>query len=526
MAAVQRKKNEVAGLKAKNEQLSAKADLLTLAERISSLGTWEYFLDSKIITWSEELHRIYGVEYNGAPLSIELSEQLVAPEYREKVAKEVQSAIHNNTTFAVEYQIMQPSGTRRYVLGQGFYIEKENKLVGTIQDITLQKEAVLKLKINETLLREAEMVSHNGSWEWVDGKEFMLWSDEMYNIHGFLPHSVFVGFSWYVALVHKDDRAGFLENFHQAKDSKKPFKINYRIVRPSGDVRHVLSTAEYKKIGLNDFAYIGNTQDITALRQTQVQLEEKVIELNRSNQDLEQFAYVASHDLQEPLRKIQAFGERLKERFDGQLKEEAQDYLDRMCNAAERMRILINDLLAFSKTTREQKNFIPVSLSELIGNVLHELDYVIELKRATIQVRSRLELEGIPTQLKQLFQNLIGNALKFSRPDIPPEIHIRASARYGHELAFNGVYPNQLYGLIEVEDNGIGFEEEDAGKIFDIFHRLHPRSEYSGTGIGLAICKKIIDNHSGFINARGKPGKGAIFTVILPMRQIKSNYRS
>ncbi|WP_285060588.1 sensor histidine kinase [Pedobacter ginsengisoli] len=521
MAAVRRMKNEVAGLRKQNETLSARAELLGLAERISNLGTWELFPGSKTVRWSEELYNIYGFKDKCIELSAELNEQVIAPEYRDKVAKELRSAISNQTTFAVEYQIIQPDGTRRYVLGQGFYIEKDDKLVGTIQDITQQKDAIFKLKINETLLREAEMVSHSGSWEWVDGKEFVLWSDEMYNIHGFLPHSVFVNFAFYQGLVHEEDLHEFLKNFFKARENKAPFKINYRIVRPSGEVRHVLSTAEYKKIGLNNFAYIGNTQDVTELRKAQVQLEEKVTELNRSNQDLEQFAYVASHDLQEPLRKIQAFGDKLKDKYLAHLPPEALDYLERMRNAAERMRALINDLLTFSRATRDHKNFIATDLAELINGTIRELDFSIGISRAAIRVTVDLDADAIPSQLQQLFQNLIANALKFTDAEIPPEIEITGYAKYGHELSIAEARPNQLYSVIEIKDNGIGFEEEEAKKIFDIFHRLHSRNEYSGTGIGLAICKKIVENHSGFILANSEPGNGAVFTVILPKRQIK-----
>jgi PAS domain S-box-containing protein len=521
MAAVRRVRNEMTRLHQHNETLAARAELLGLAESISNLGTWEFFIRSKTVRWSDELYNIYGFKDKNIKPGVELNEQVIAPEYRDKVAKELQSAISNQTTFAVEYQIIQPDGTRRYVLGQGFYIEKEDKLVGTIQDITQQKDAIFKLKINETLLREAEMVSHSGSWEWVDGKEFVLWSDEMYNIHGFLPHSVFVNFAFYQGLVHEDDLQEFLKSFLTARENKAPYKINYRIVRPSGEIRHVLSTAEYKKIGLNNFAYIGNTQDVTELRKAQVQLEEKVIELNRSNLDLEQFAYVASHDLQEPLRKIQAFGEKLQDNYLTHLPADAQDYLERMRAAAERMRALINDLLTFSRATRDHKNFVRIDLGDLLSKTIKELDFTIDLKQAKVMVSIDLDADGIPSQLAQLFQNLLANALKFTPADISPEIEVTGYTKYGHELPVAGTRANQLYSVIEIKDNGIGFEEEDSEKIFDIFHRLHSRAEYSGTGIGLAICKKIAENHSGFILASSAPGNGAVFKLILPKKQVK-----
>jgi len=516
-------RDEVAALQKQNKYLLERVEVLNLAERITHLGSWEIFVVSGQVKWSEELYKVYGFKNDDFLPDIHINEQVIAPEYREKVSKELKSAIDNKTSFAVEYQIIQPSGKRKYVLGQGFYIEGEDKLVGTIQDITELKEAVLKLKINESLLREAEMVSHSGSWEWMDGKEFILWSDEMYNIHGFLPHSVFVNFAFYKRLVHEDDLQLFMDNFYKAKKDKISFKINYRIVLPSGEIRHVLTTAEHKRIGLNDnYAYIGNTQDVTQLREAQVQLEEKVVELNRSNQDLEQFAYVASHDLQEPLRKIQAFGDRLKDKYGEQMNAEAQDYIGRMRGASERMRALIDDLLAFSKLTRGSKSYSKLKLGDVVRKTLSDLDFTIELKKAIVDIDfEEDEIEGVESQLVQLFQNLIGNSLKFTSQNEVPNISIFGTTKYGHELNIAEINKNQLYCVVKVKDNGIGFETEDALKIFDIFHRLHSRVDYEGTGIGLAICKRIADNHSGFIFAESKPGEETAFVVILPKKQNK-----
>lgn len=523
MSVVRGLRDEVAALQNQNKYLLERVEVLNLAERITHLGSWEIFVESGQVKWSEELYKVYGFKNDDFLPDTHINEQVVAPEYREKVSKELRSAIANKTSFAVEYQIVQPSGARKYVLGQGFYVEGEDKLVGTIQDITELKEAVLKLRINESLLREAEMVSHSGSWEWIDGKEFILWSDEMYNIHGFLPHSVFVNFSFYKGLVHEDDLQLFMENFYKAKKEKISFKINYRIVLPSGEIRHVLTTAEHKRIGLNDnHAYIGNTQDVTQLREAQVQLEEKVVELNRSNQDLEQFAYVASHDLQEPLRKIQAFGDRLKDKYGEQMNAEAQDYISRMRSASERMRALIDDLLAFSKLTRGNKSFSKLKLGDIVRKTLSDLDFTIELKKALVTIDFEAdEIEGVESQLMQLFQNLIGNSLKFTNQNEVPGIAISCATKYGYEMNIPEINKNQLYCVVEVKDNGIGFETEDALKIFDIFHRLHSRVDYEGTGIGLAICKRITDNHSGFIFAESKPGEGATFVVILPKKQNK-----
>jgi PAS domain S-box-containing protein len=517
-------KHGIAGLHNDNSQLLAKTQLHELAEQITHIGTWEFFVDTQALNWSDELYRIYGYDKSKTYPDKALNDRLVAPEYREKVSKAIEAAIQSKSGFAVEYQIIQPLGLRKYILGQGSFVEHQNKLVGAIQDITELKEAVLKLKINETLLREAEKVSHSGSWEWIEGKDYILWSDEMYNIHGLFPHSVAMSLGEYENLVHEDDVKEVFSQLRQAHTSKGSLRINYRIVRPSGEVRHVLSSAEYKRIGINDnFAYIGTTQDVTELREAQVQLEEKISALNRSNQDLEQFAYVASHDLQEPLRKIQAFGGKLRDRHAAQLNEEGLDYLARMNQAAERMRTLINDLLTFSKATRDGKRFTLLNVGELIRKTVQEMDYTIEQKSAVVDIDAEISVPGVQAQLHQLFQNLIGNALKFTVPGTLPHIRISACTAMGAQLQLTEVVPGQSYAVIEIADNGIGFDRDDSERIFDLFHRQHARSAYEGTGIGLAICKKIVSYHNGFIYADSRPGSGAVFTVVLPKKQTKAH---
>ncbi|RWU07499.1 PAS domain-containing protein [Pedobacter chitinilyticus] len=493
--------------------------LLANAEKISKLGSWELDIRNNSYKWSDELYRIYGFEGNSFQPTHAIAQQVVVPEYSKKLSKELSNAVKNKTSFAAEYQIMQPDGAKRYVLNQGYFSGKEHKLVGTIQDITELKEATLKLRKNETLLREGEAVSHNGSWEWHSNQEYIFWSDEMFNIHGYLPHSTIVTLSSYFNFVHPEDAQELKKTFAEARKNKTSFKASYRIIRPSGEIRHVSTTAKLKEdeIG-NGYAYLGNTQDVTQLKETQRKLEEKINELNVSNKDLEQFAYVASHDLQEPLRKIRAFGDRLKTRFTEQVDEEGKDYINRMQNAAERMQILIDDLLAFSKVARQTKAFETVDLNQLISKVLQDLDYTIESAHAKVSLTVNEKVEGIAPQLAQVFQNIISNSLKFTKPNTQPQIEITSQTLMGSNLPVAGAVANTSYCVIKITDNGIGFDESYAGKIFDLFQRLHSRTEYKGTGIGLAICKKIVENHSGFIFAKSIEGEGASFFIILPLK--------
>lgn len=189
-----------------------------------------------------------------------------------------------------------------------------------------------------------------------------------------------------------------------------------------------------------------------------------------------------------------------------------------MQNAAERMQTLIDDLLAFSKVTREAKEFHPVDLHELFTKVLSDLDYTIDQANAQVSLSVGEKVDGIASQLAQVFQNIISNSLKFVRPNVQPQINISSKILFGNAIPVAGIVPHLSYCLIEISDNGIGFDEGYAKKIFDLFQRLHARTEYKGTGIGLAICKKIVENHSGFIFAKSKEGEGASFFIVLPIK--------
>ncbi len=254
-------------------------------------------------------------------------------------------------------------------------------------------------------------------------------------------------------------------------------------------------------------------------RLTQIDLEKKVEALNRSNAELEQFAYVASHDLQEPLRKIRAFADRLLMRQREQLTEDGQAMLDKIANAAERMQGLINDLLTFSRMVSRTDKLQTVSLNEVVDEVKSDLSEVIAERQVSIDVQSLPTLQGYPSQIRQLFLNLLSNALKFTRADVLPVIQITYRKVEGSEIVTldSDLKKEQSYHRIQIIDNGIGFEPEYAEKIFVIFQRLHAKSAYGGTGIGLAICRRVVTNHEGYILAEGKPGEGAIFTIYLPI---------
>lgn len=230
--------------------------------------------------------------------------------------------------------------------------------------------------------------------------------------------------------------------------------------------------------------------------------------LEQSNKALEHFAFIASHDLQEPLRKVTAFGSRLAESYKGVLDERGQDYLDRMVKAAARMRVLIDDLLAYSRITTKGNPFVPVDLAQTAREVLGDLEPRIQATKGTVDVAPLPTVVADAIQMRQLLQNLIGNALKYHKEGEAPHVRVTAEA------------PSSFRVRLHVADNGIGFEQEQAERIFLPFQRLHGRdSKYDGTGIGLAIVQRIVERHGGTVKATASPGAGATFTVDLPVRQ-------
>lgn len=236
--------------------------------------------------------------------------------------------------------------------------------------------------------------------------------------------------------------------------------------------------------------------------------------LQISNGELEQFASVASHDLQEPLRKIQAFGDRLYTRFGDDLGDQGHEYLERILASAARMRRLIDDLLSFSRVSTKAQPFIPTDLTTVAYEVVSDLEGRLHETGGRVELRKLPTLEADPLQMRQVLQNLIANGLKFHRPDVPPVVQVSSRLLSGR----NGNGQPEPMCEIAVEDNGIGFEETYLDRIFEVFQRLHGRGEYEGTGMGLAICRKIVERHGGQITAKSLPGKGSTFLVTLPVR--------
>ncbi|MCD6384552.1 PAS domain S-box protein [Candidatus Sumerlaeota bacterium] len=301
------------------------------------------------------------------------------------------------------------------------------------------------------------------------------------------------------------------------------YRVDLKIITPQGEEKWLSDYSiniRDEKTGEATYS-LGILQDITERKRIEEELIQRAKALERSNTELEQFAYIASHDLQEPLRKIQSFGDRLKDICFEELTEQGRDYLMRMLNATHRMRRLIQDLLAFSRVTTQGRQFVAVNLNKILQDVISDLEVQIQETGANVEVAELPTIDADPTLMRELFQNLIGNALKFRRPDVTPRVRVYSQPLLQNKDEEKIGAENVKYYQIFVEDNGIGFDEKYLDRIFLPFQRLYGRGKYEGTGIGLALCRKIVDCHNGQITAKSKPAQGTTFIVILPVHQHK-----
>jgi signal transduction histidine kinase len=395
-------------------------------------------------------------------------------------------------------------------------LEKELEKERSNLELKVQ-ERTKELLESERKLIEAQRIAHLGNWE-LDLKTNKLWfSDEVYNIFEFNPEEFTLGLDFQKLeitydillnmIVHPDDRDLLDKAFKDALNGENKYDIDHRILLPDGKERIIHEQAEliYDGDG-NPIKMSGTTQDITDHKRTEKRLKELIEELKRSNEELKQFAYVASHDLQEPLRTIASFTQLLERRYKGKLDSDADEFMDYIVEAAKRMQNLINDLLQYSKVMKDKCEFKSVDMEIVLKETLFNLRGAIKETNAEITHDPLPEVIGDKNQLIQLFQNIIGNSLKFRKENEPLRIHISAEKNAQEDKY-----------VFSVQDNGIGMEQQYTDRIFKIFQRLHTMDEYDGTGIGLAISKRIIEMHDGEIWVESSPGKGSTFYFTLPL---------
>jgi len=417
-------------------------------------------------------------------------------------------------------------------------------VICTAIDVTEQVVARNKQEEAEQSMRGAVELAKLGTWCIDVATNGLTYSDRLIQWFGYDPATQ--DYNEVIPIILEEDRERVAKAVAWGLDAQSGglYDETYTVIHPTTGMKRILH-AQGKTVFDPDGNAIrmnGTAQDITIQMELQMELENQVqqrteeigavveelratneeleqtnVQLAHSNQELEQFAYIASHDLQEPLRKINTFIGLLEGRITEHLDEKSSNYIDKIKDASVRMATLIRDVLAYSTLPKNDSTFVLVDLNNIASNALEDYDVLMEGTGAKVTWNQLPVIKAIPLQMSQLFFNLIGNSLKFIRPDVQPKILIDCSTASPDEIRSVNLKEGKSYYKIKFSDNGIGMKPEDTQKIFSIFQRLHRKNEFAGTGIGLAMCKKIVQNHDGEIDASESNEHGAVFNVYLPV---------
>ena len=527
------------------ETINKKTAQLIEAQELAHIGSWEWDVTTNTIEWSDELYRIYELDPEDFEPNYESFLGYVHADDRELMNATVQQAYKDHQSYTLIHRITCPDGKIKYLKGTGKVVtNKQGEIIrmsGTGQDVTEQQKHEAEIKASEERFYkifdsnpvpmalseiETNKIKYVNSLfcstfgytkEEVIGKsseELGLIDPQEYErviayIFGYLQEKRSLD---EIKALSVDETEQLLMRLKQT-DAMKDFEVQY--TRKSGDVFPVMISFEIIKLNSERYT-VTSYQDISERKRAEELLKNQNKQLEKMNKELQSFTYISSHDLQEPLRKIQTFAGQIVETELENLSEKGKNYFLRMHNAADRMQTLIQDLLALSHANTNNGKFEITKLNDIVESVKAEFADTDIIDRAIIDVQELGQVKIIPFQFQQLFLNLISNSLKFSKSGHPARINITSKKIKGHTLNHDGVNPNQTYLHISFKDHGIGFKEEFSEKIFEVFQRLHGKDQYPGTGIGLAIVKKIVDNHNGFISATSELDKGTTFDIYIP----------
>ncbi len=402
------------------------------------------------------------------------------------------------------------------------------KIHGTVQDITELKALFFELKESEEKFRLLADSIPQQIWTSDIKGHFNYFNQAVFDYSG-LGYEQMQKEGW-ISLVHPEDQGESIKMWAESIATGRELLIQHRLRNSNGEYRWHESRAIPQKDSLGKIQmWVGTVTDIHGKKNFVQELEKKIrirthslveenMHLAKSNNELQQFAFMASHDLQEPLRKIITFSNRIQEQYNKDMPEGSKAYLEKIISSSQRMTRLIEDLLNFSMIVGSEEQFVKTDLNDVLKLILTDFEVLIRDKDAHIQYEKLPVISANSVQMSQLFRNLIGNALKFSQEGVPPIITISArELSPGDIKKYPELHEDNTYHEITIKDNGIGFDQQNAEKIFTIFHRLNHQNKYKGTGIGLALCKKIIENHQGVINVESETGKGTSFHLILPV---------
>lgn len=515
----------------RTRELTMSEERFRLVSKATNDTVWDWNLLSNNVWWSDNFYALYGFDKKGTN-SRSFWLENIHPDDKERVHNSITRAVSSKQSqWSEGYRLRCADGSYAYVLDRGYLMldanEKPYRMLGSIMDVTSLRHAEELAEVNSEQKRFlAESIP------------LILWTADQMGVVNFVNEQ-FISYTGrslqqlqeegWKSVIHPDDMDTWSEKWMQAVENKEDFSMEMRIRHQEGRYDWFLHRTRVQKDrdGTSSIL-VGTSTDINEQKMAaeimEQRIQERTLALQKANQELEssnaelqQYAFVASHDLKEPLRKIHMFGNMLKERYQENMEDKAVDYLNRIISSSSRMTNLINDLLRFSRLS-QASFFEQVNLEVTIKEILSDLEVLIHEKNAKVTVGRMPVIEAVPGQLRQVFQNLLSNAFKFSAKDVQPIISITAN-RIKEKRFESEADPEGPYVCISISDNGIGFDEKYLDKIFVLFQRLHTKDQYEGTGIGLAVARKIIDKHNGLITAHSREKQGATFTIILPVKQ-------
>ncbi len=483
--------------------------LLNETQKITKVGGWEYDIEKKLITWTDETYNIYGVSKDYDPSNIDNNIEFFSPEDRPIMKNAFDNCVNNGKPYDLELKFITAKGQLLWVRTIGkpiLHKEKVVRVMGNLMDITEQK-------LTEQTLRLHEEITKNMS----EGV-YLIRLNDLKIVYTNPKFETMFGYNQR-EMIGKDVS---IVNAPTEKDPEVTAKEITTIIEKTGEwygeIKNIKKDGThfwcYAGCSLFDHAEYGKViiaihTDITKRKIAEEKLNKAYKDLERSNKELEQFAYISSHDLQEPLRTIYGYAELLESNYKGRLDTDADEFIEYITTGAKRMQQMINDLLALSRISTRGKEFVPVNIERILRIVTQNLQSLIDKNQAIITYDPVPTITADDSQMIQLFQNLIDNAIKFRREEIP-KVHI-SCMRKNEEWLFS------------VKDNGIGIDKNQFKKLFIIFQRLHSREEYPGTGIGLAICKKIVERHGGRIWLESDIRVGSTFYFAIPIKLESNN---
>ena len=486
-----------------NEALRVSEERFSLAVTGSKAAIWDWNILTGEEYWAPRFKEILKISNEAFIPTYEDFQDRLHPDDKERVLDAVNSHLNDRIPYEIEFRLQQDDDQYVWldVRGQALWDSqgKPYRMTGSIFDINRRKEAEQEVQNSEERLRLIMNSVNDGVWDWNLESDDQYLSPKFKKMFGYDDHELPNHPSTWQKLIFPEDLAFALDAFEAHVNEGKNYNIPVRYRHKDGSTVWVICRGvAFKDASGNPVRMVGTHTDITPLKQVEAKLEQ-------SNQELRQFASVASHDLQEPLWKIQSYGDLLLEKYREDLPKEGQHYIDRMANATRRMRRLINALLAYSQVSTKGEDFSTVDFSHTIKLVQEDLQHLLAETKGQLIVHDLPKVQGDARQLYQLFQNLIGNALKFHHESRPPVVTISTTP------TGNGLVS------ITVADNGIGIEERFFDRVFEMFERLNSKDKYEGTGIGLAICKRIVERHDGTLQLKSTYGEGSEFVVNLPL---------